>query len=75
MHGEALAKQGFALVPAQHCFATAFPDGRWIGVSSDLETTAARIAGFSEKDAETWRQMVRNSPRTRRTSFRCSARR
>jgi phytoene dehydrogenase-like protein len=58
MHGEALAKQGFALVPAQHCFATAFPDGRWIGVSSDLETTAARISGFSEKDAETWRQMV-----------------
>lgn len=57
-HAARLAGHGLGFVPAQHCFATAFPDGRWFGVSTDVNLTAARIAGFSRKDADTWRAML-----------------
>ncbi|HEY5210349.1 MAG TPA: NAD(P)/FAD-dependent oxidoreductase [Stellaceae bacterium] len=53
-----LIANGLALVGADHCFATAFPDGTWLGVSKDLDATAARIATFSPRDAEAWRNMV-----------------
>ncbi len=57
-HGAALAAHGMAFAPAADCFATAFPDGRWLGVSTDLDQTAARIAQISAADAATWRRMV-----------------
>ncbi|MEC7259285.1 MAG: NAD(P)/FAD-dependent oxidoreductase [Pseudomonadota bacterium] len=57
-HGGELARHGLQFVPVKHCFASAFPDGRWLGVSTDLALTAARIAGFSRRDAETWQAMV-----------------
>ena len=57
-HGEALARHGLEFVPAADCFATAFPDGRWMGVSTDLDATAKRIEAFSTKDAARWRAMV-----------------
>ncbi|SPJ25441.1 phytoene desaturase family protein [Palleronia abyssalis] len=57
-HGAALARHGMAFAPATDCFATAFPDGRWLGVSTDLDITTARIAGHSQRDAETWRRLV-----------------
>lgn len=56
--GEALARHGLDFVPVADCFATPFPDGRWFGVSTDLEATAARAAAFSGADAETWRRLV-----------------
>ncbi|NKB27271.1 MAG: FAD-dependent oxidoreductase [Rhodobacteraceae bacterium] len=56
-HGAALASHGFELAPATDTFATAFPDGRWLGVTNDLDTTAARIAAFDEHDAAAWRKM------------------
>lgn len=37
-YGETLAKRGLADVPADHCFASPMPNGRWFGVSKDLET-------------------------------------
>ncbi len=53
-----LSANGFAIAGAGDCFSSAFPDGSWLGVSSDLETTAGRIAALSAKDAEAWRKMV-----------------
>ena len=53
-----LVRHGFGLVGAEDCFATAFPDGSWLGVSRDLERTAGRIAALSPVDAEAWRRMV-----------------
>ncbi len=53
-----LLANGLGFAPAEHCFATAFPDGTWLGVSKDLDTTAGRIAKLSAKDATTWREMV-----------------
>ena len=53
-----LKSHGLEFAPVADCFASAFPDGRWFGVSTDIEKTAARIAGFSQADAETWRRLV-----------------
>lgn len=57
-HRDGLLRHGLAFVPAVNSFASAFPDGTWLGVSQDLEVTAARIAAFSPRDAQTWRAMV-----------------
>lgn len=53
-----LFTHGLGLVPAAECFASVFRDHTWLGVSTDLEKTAARIAAFSEKDAAAWRAML-----------------
>ena len=57
-HGAELAQHGLEFVPIANPFASAFPDGTWCGVSTDLAATTARIAGFSAKDAETWQALV-----------------
>ncbi|HVG46849.1 MAG TPA: NAD(P)/FAD-dependent oxidoreductase, partial [Rubellimicrobium sp.] len=61
-HGAELARHGLAFVPVAHPFSSAFPDGRWLGVSTDLEATVARFAAFSERDATTWRRLVAAFP-------------
>jgi len=57
-HKEKLVAHGLRLTGAERCFASAFPDGTWLGVSTDLAATAERIAALSPKDAESWRRMV-----------------
>lgn len=49
-----LTAQGCAFVPVANPFATAFPDGTWLGVSQDAAATRARIAAVSEQDAAAW---------------------
>jgi phytoene dehydrogenase-like protein len=61
-YGDELARHGLGFVPAQNPFASVFPDGTWLGVSTDLDTTAARIAALSESDAQTWRDMAAAFP-------------
>ena len=61
-YGPELARFGAAFVPVAHPFASAFPDGRWLGVSADLAATNARIAAFSAKDADTWGQLLKAFP-------------
>lgn len=57
-HGADLAAQGLEFVPVGNPFASAFPDGSWCGVSTDLAATTARIAALSAKDAETWQTLA-----------------
>ncbi len=57
-HRERLLAHGLAFVGAEQCFATAFPDGSWLGVEKNLEATANRIATLSATDAHRWRAMV-----------------
>src|SRR5690606_18818207 len=52
-----LKAHGLEFAPATDCFASAFPDGSWLGVSTDIDRTAGRIAAFSAADADTWRQL------------------
>jgi len=53
-----LKTHGLEFAPVADCFASAFPDRKWFGVSNDLEKTVARLAAFSTADAATWRQLV-----------------
>ena len=57
-HKDRLLAHGLAFVSAEQCFATAFPDGSWLGVERSLEATAQRIAALSPLDAQRWRAMV-----------------
>jgi len=57
-HKDRLLSQGLAFVGAEQCFATAFPDGTWLGIDKDLNTTVSRIAALSPADGVRWRAMV-----------------
>jgi len=57
-HKDRLLAQGLAFVGAEQCFATAFPDGTWLGVDKNLDTTVSRIAALNPADAQRWRAMV-----------------
>lgn len=61
-HGAELIRHGLEFVPVSHPFASAFPDGRWCGVSTDVAATTARIAGFSPQDADRWTQLTHAFP-------------
>ena len=61
-HKEVLDAQGLEFVPAADSFASAFPDGKWLGVSTDLDTTCSRIAAYSRTDADQWRSMAEAFP-------------
>jgi beta-carotene ketolase (CrtO type) len=53
-----LEKHGLELVEPNIVYAHAFPDGRVLAVSRDLEKTIENIGRYSKKDAETWRKLV-----------------
>jgi phytoene dehydrogenase-like protein len=57
-HKDRLLAHGLTFLNAEHCFATAFPDGSWLGVEKNLDATATRIAALDPADAERWRAMV-----------------
>lgn len=58
LYANELKNAGLEFAPVADCFASVFPDGRWFGVSTDMEKTVARLAAFSTRDAETWRRLV-----------------
>lgn len=62
VYGAELAAKGAEFVPVSHPFASAFPDGSWCGVSTDLAATKSRIARLSARDAETWDAMFSEFP-------------
>src|SRR5919206_3193279 len=53
-----LEEHGLELVEPDVVYAHAFPDGRALAVSGDLEKTVENIGRYSKKDAETWRRLV-----------------
>ncbi len=57
-YSEELAECGLEFAPAEHCFASVFPDGTWLGISNDAAVNAARIAKVSQNDADTWRDLT-----------------
>ena len=68
-YAEDLARHGLAFAPVADCFASVFPDGRWLGVSTDLAATQERIRAFSARDAETWGRLVEGFPARARHLF------
>lgn len=63
-YGEDLTARGLEFVPASHCFASVFDDGKWLGVSTGPGETRTRIAAFSEADAKAWDRLCEEFPGT-----------
>lgn len=61
-YGEELGTHGIEFAPASDCFASVFPDGKWLGISNDLNKNLARIAEYSETDAEAWTRLTEQFP-------------
>src|SRR6516164_7451136 len=53
-----LARHGLELIEPDLVYVHAFPDGRSVAVSRDLERTVASIERYSKQDAQTWRALV-----------------
>jgi phytoene dehydrogenase-like protein len=53
-----LVGQGLELVAAGRPFGSVFPRGRFVGVATDPDETAASLAAVSERDAERWRELA-----------------
>src|SRR5215510_12517098 len=49
----------YELIEPEFPFSHAFPSGEIISVNPDIEKTAADIARYSRKDAETWRVLMK----------------
>ena len=61
-YGPELVANGLEFAPVANPFASAFPDGRWFGVSTDVAATTARLAEFSNQDAKTWERLLAAFP-------------
>jgi phytoene dehydrogenase-like protein len=61
-YGDDLRRLGLEFAPASDCFASVFPDGRWLGVSTDREKTTSRIAAFSANDARRFEELLAAFP-------------
>ena len=64
VYGADLAGRGLEFAPVSHCFASVFDDGKWMGVSTGAGETRARIAAFSEIDAQAWDRLCADFPGT-----------
>lgn len=54
-HREALSEKGLELIVAEHSFGSLADDGRFLGISTDLDANLKSIARFSKADAEAWK--------------------
>ena len=61
-YGPELMRHGLAFAPVADPFASVFPDGTWLGVSTDRAATEARIAKLSGTDAATWQRLCAGFP-------------
>jgi len=56
-NGSDLARHGFVPATSRHAFASAFPDGTALGVSTDVQRTLDDLAVLSTADAAGWRDL------------------
>ena len=56
--GGELVEHGFEMARADRPFGSAFPDGEFVGVSTDAETTDASIRSRSTHDADEWKRLT-----------------
>ena len=61
-YGPELIRHGLEFAPVAAPFASAFPDRSWLGVTTDMAETKARLATVSPADAETWARLVAAFP-------------
>lgn len=68
-HAAELARHGLEFVPVAQPFASAFPDGTWLGIGTDAAANRARIAALSARDAEAWDALTAAFPERARDVF------
>jgi phytoene dehydrogenase-like protein len=56
--GGDLARHGFRIAGSPRPFCSVFPDGRFVGVSTDGDETIRSIRSFSTRDADAWRGLA-----------------
>ena len=61
-YGQDLILNGLEFVPVSNCFASVFPDKKWLGISNDPVINMDRISAFSLKDKKTWEEMTEAFP-------------
>lgn len=59
-HGETLRRNGLELVPINRPFASAFPDGRYFGVATDLDETLSTLTDAADREA--WKRQLEAFP-------------
>lgn len=60
--GPELMEAGLEFGPAQHCFASSFADGRWLGIGNDVDSNVEKISAFANNDSEAWRALTAAFP-------------
>ena len=53
-YGDDLVAEGLEFAPTDKPFGSVFPDGRFVGVSTDMEQTLDMVGAVSEKDRVAW---------------------
>ncbi|WP_127900339.1 phytoene desaturase family protein [Solirhodobacter olei] len=61
-YGEELGRHGLEFAPVQKCFSSVFPDGKWMGVGTDVDATRRRIAALNPADADRWDALLAGFP-------------
>lgn len=56
-YGSRLQENGFEMVASSHPVCSLFPDGKMLGISTDLEETLGSISQVSAADAEAYRSL------------------
>lgn len=64
-----LVANGLQFQPVANAFASAFTDGTWCGINTDLAVTRDRIGWHSPQDAENWGRLVAAFPARAETLF------
>jgi len=61
-YGDQLIENGLSFAPVEDCFASIFPNGKWLGISNNFDTNFKRISKFSKNDANTWKKLSESFP-------------
>ncbi|HEX6220919.1 MAG TPA: NAD(P)/FAD-dependent oxidoreductase, partial [Acidimicrobiia bacterium] len=56
-HADELVEHGLEFASSNRPFASAFPDSRFVGITTDLEETVGSIETVSKTDAGAWREL------------------
>lgn len=61
---EELHKYGLEFVSNPHAFSSVYPDGGYLGVSTDLDATLEGIRRYSARDAASWGSLLERFKRS-----------
>ncbi|MHA3915175.1 phytoene desaturase family protein [Halovulum sp. GXIMD14793] len=61
--GDELTSAGLSFVPATKCFASAFKDGHWLGITTDADENHRNISAFATNDGDAWAEISADFPR------------